>query len=129
MFPLNKNDHANMHLIALTMRETWTLTNLNSLKCENFFLNLMTAILLFINYYHFSLQTFFPEVESKRTKKIWVNIETKTAGSWVCYILQRAMSVYKLSLNNAYKNPISLEHWWFSPVPWISMHLWRKVFN
>lgn len=39
------------------------------LKSENFFLYLMTAILLFINYYHFSLQTFFPEVEVKRIKK------------------------------------------------------------
>ena len=41
----------------------------------------MTAILLFINNFHFSLQALFPEVETENEKKIRVNIETKTAGS------------------------------------------------
>lgn len=39
----------------------------------------MTAILLFINDFHFLLQAFFPEVEAKN--EIRVNIEAKTAGS------------------------------------------------
>lgn len=110
------------------MKETWTLTIFEFIKIMKCYLK--TAILLFINIFSFALQAFFPEVETKNIfKKIKINIETKTAGSWVCHILEITMIVYKLSLNNTYKNPILLEHWWFSPVPSTSRHLQRKVFN